>query len=310
MSEEVFPRGGAATQRKTRTPRPPLRRRAAARENSFMWSIAIYTGSSPFNLKPTSNTAVLTGAQVTDIPAAFVADPFLIQHHRTWHMFFEVMNADTGRGEIGLATSTDALAWNYQQIVLTEPFHLSYPYVFHWQGEHYMLPETLEAGAVCLYKSLDFPTRWTCVARLLDGQLADPSIVHFDNRWWIFACSTPYRHDTLRLFFASELTGPWTEHPQSPIISNDKSRARPGGRILKFNGRLFRFAQDCASQYGSSVRVFEILVLTPSLYAEVELDCNPILKASGNGWNASGMHHLDATMIARNQWLACVDGAA
>lgn len=275
-----------------------------------MWSIAMYAGQSPFELKPVSNTPVLTGSSVTDIRAAFVADPFLVRHHRTWYMFFEVMNADTGRGEIGVATSNDALVWNYQQIVLREQFHLSYPYVFKCEGEYYMLPESLNAGAVYLYKARDFPTRWTCVARLLDGPLADPSIVHFDNRWWLFGCSMPYRHDTLRLFSAASLAGPWTQHPKSPIVNNDKSRARPAGRMLKFNGRLFRLAQDCAPQYGSSVRIFEIQILTPSVYAEVELDCNPILKASGNGWNASGMHHLDATMIARDQWLACVDGFA
>jgi hypothetical protein len=36
-------------------------------------------------------------------------------------------------GEIGLATSEDGLKWDYKQVVLNEPFHLSYPYVFEWQ---------------------------------------------------------------------------------------------------------------------------------------------------------------------------------
>ena len=131
--------------------------------------------------------------------------------------------------------------------------------------------------------------------------------IRFNDRWWLFACSTPYQHDTLRLYFADELTGPWTEHPKSPLIQNDKCRARPAGRILKFGNRLFRFAQDCAPQYGSSVRAFEIINLTKDNYAEVELRI-PILKASGNGWNAKGMHHIDAHQQADGHWLACVDG--
>jgi len=270
-----------------------------------MWSIAIYTGISPFNLE--AAPPVLTSSDITDIPADFVADPFMLRRNHTWYMFFEVMHSETKLGEIGLATSNDALNWTYDRIVLKESFHLSYPYVFEWQNQYYMLPETLSAGAVCLYKALDFPYNWSVVARVITSRLADPSIVRFKDRWWLFACSTPYQHDTLRLYFADELTGPWTEHPKSPLIQNDKCRARPAGRILKFGNRLFRFAQDCTSRYGSSVRAFEITNLTKDNYAEVELRI-PILKASGDGWNAKGMHHIDAHQQADGHWLACVDG--
>jgi len=271
-----------------------------------MWSIAIYTGTSPFTLKPSQ--PVLTRDHVTDISADFVADPFMLRRDHTWHLFFEVQHSQTQLGEIGLATSDDAHTWTYQSIVLREPFHLSYPYVFEWQGNYYMIPETLNAGAVCLYKALDFPYNWSRVARLIEGQLADPSIVRFEDHWWLFACSTPYQHDTLRLYFASELAGPWTEHPQSPLIQNDNCRARPAGRIIQFDNRLFRFAQDCVPQYGSSVRAFEISNLHEHTYAEVEYDRNPVLKAAGTGWNASGMHHIDAHEQAPGHWLACVDG--
>jgi len=272
-----------------------------------MWSIAIYRGATPFNLQP--SPPIMTKDHVTDIPAAFVADPFMLRRDNTWYMFFEVMHNETQRGEIGLATSNDALAWTYERIVLREPFHLSYPHVFEWRGDYYMLPETLNPGAVCLYKALDFPYEWSIASQLIEGKLADPSILRFNDLWWIFACSTPYQHDTLRLYFASELVGPWTEHPMSPLIRNDKCRARPAGRILNFNNRLFRFAQDCGPQYGSSVRAFEITKLTRDSYAEVELRV-PILKASGNGWNASGMHHIDAHRQSDGSWLAWVDGTS
>jgi len=272
-----------------------------------MWSISIYQGNSPFSLEP-SRAPALTKESVTDIAADFVADPFMLQHDHRWHMFFEVLNAQNQRGEIGLATSNDGLTWSYQQIVLREPFHLSYPHVFKFQDALFMIPETLGAGAVCLYKGHDFPSRWSCVARLIEGELADPTIFNVNDRWWMFACSTPYQHDTLRLYLASELTGPWTEHPHSPIISNDPQRARPAGRVLKFDNKLFRFAQDSIPRYGSCVRTFEILDLTPNSYTEVEIGHGPVLQASGHGWNAAGMHHIDAHQLPVGNWLACVDG--
>jgi hypothetical protein len=218
------------------------------------------------------------------------------------------MNSETNRGEIGVATSDDGYTWKYEQIALKEPFHLSYPYVFEWEGTYYMIPESLGANAACLYKADEFPLRWSLVAKLIDGQCADPSIVRFRDLWWLFICSTPYQHDTLRLYFADKLTGPWQEHPNSPIVRSDMCRARPAGRILIHDKRVIRFAQDCIPQYGTRVRAFDILELTTTRYVEVENHDSPVLQPSGSGWNSSGMHHVDARQQADGTWLACVDG--
>jgi hypothetical protein len=63
------------------------------------WSIGIYSGSSPLSLGPHAGLTnpVLTAADVTDVDAEFVADPFLINHERGWFMFFEVLNVARGR---------------------------------------------------------------------------------------------------------------------------------------------------------------------------------------------------------------------
>lgn len=277
-----------------------------------MWSIGIYTGDSPFQLRAPANhlNPVLTHTDVSDVPADFVADPFMLHKDHRWYMFFEVLNQVTNRGEIALAASDDGFTWAYQQVVLKEPFHLSYPYVFEWQGEYYMIPETLGATGVCLYKADRFPTRWSLKQTLIEGLHADPSIVRFADLWWMFACTEPYGHDILRLYFARDLEGPWKQHPRSPILKNDKSRARPAGRILQVGGHVIRFAQDCVPDYGTRVRAFEIKELTRDTYVEAEHPNSPVLSSSGAGWNAMGMHHIDAHRLADgdDRWIACVDG--
>ena len=274
-----------------------------------MWSIGIYSGASPYALSPAAEVSnpVLTAANVTDVPATFVADPFMIRVN-SWFMFFEVLRNDTPRGEIGLASSVNGRGWKYEQIVLREEFHLSYPYVFEWQNAIYMTPETLGANAVCLYEADEFPTRWSLKAKLLEGQYADPSIVYFNDLWWLFVFSPPYQHDTLRLYYAEQLTGPWHKHPRNPIVRADRRRARPAGRILIRGNHLIRFAQDCVPRYGSRVRAFDILELTTTSYTEVENSASPVLQPSGCGWNASCMHHVDAQQQPDSSWLACVDG--
>jgi hypothetical protein len=223
-------------------------------------------------------------------------------------MFFEVMNRESGKGEIGLATSGDGIRWAYSQIVLKEAYHLSYPHITEWRDEFYMVPEALLSNGIQLYKATSFPTEWTFLATLLEGEYADPSIFYFDGRWWMFACSTPYQHDTLRLYFADDLTGPWIEHPLSPVVTSDSRIARPGGRVLVMKDRIIRFAQDCYSLYGSLVRAFVISELTTASYREGEASESPVLAASGEGWNRSGMHHIDAHLMPDGQWIACVDG--
>ena len=275
------------------------------------WSIGIYRGESPLSLQsaPDAENPVLTRDHIHDVPAEFVADPFMIHHEDLWFMFFEILNWRTQKGEIGLATSIDMMRWEYQQRVLVEPFHLSYPYVFAAQGECFMVPETHQTNSVRLYRAADFPTKWVFVTTLLDGgYFADASIFFHEDRYWMLVASARGRHDTLRLYLSEHLTGPWEEHPSSPIVNRNSQSARPAGRVLIDGNRILRFSQNCEPAYGTDVRAFDITELSPTTYREQEFDNNPILGPSGTSWNACGMHHIDPHKLANADWIACVDG--
>jgi hypothetical protein len=81
---------------------------------SAQWAIGIYAGPSPLCLAPAPGAAnpVLSHRDVRDVPAAFVADPFMVHDGETWHMFFEVWNRVADRGELAHAVSRDALRWD------------------------------------------------------------------------------------------------------------------------------------------------------------------------------------------------------
>jgi len=274
------------------------------------WSIGIYSGESPLHLRPLGEVQnpVLTAEHVSDVDASFLADPFMVRSGDLWYMFFEVMNR--GRddcGEIGLATSPDCATWQYHKVVLREPYHLSYPCVFQSQGEFWMIPETVDAAAIRLYRADPFPERWIFVSELVRGRFADSTIVQFQNKWWLFTCPSPRQHDTLSLYMADEFAGPWREHPQSPLIVGDRRKARPGGRVIVNGGKIIRYAQDCFPIYGSRVRAFEILELSPTSYREQEAAGSPVLAPDGPDWNACGMHDIDPHPN-REGWIACVDG--
>jgi hypothetical protein len=276
------------------------------------WSIGLLEGPSPVDLRaiPGVSDPVLTREHVTDVPAQFVADPFMVRDGGRWWMFFEVMNAEAGKGEIGLAASEDGLSWRYERIVLREEHHLSYPFVFVAGGRHFMVPESFQAGEIRLYEAVDFPFTWAPTGTLVTGEyLVDPTIVRHAGAWWLFAETNPeLRHDTLRLFRSEALRGAWEEHPSSPVVAGDPGAARPAGRIVRHGGRLIRFAQDCGPSYGHAVHAFEISDLSASTYTEREALDRAVIEASGEGWTASGMHHVDAHRIEGGRWRAAVDG--
>jgi hypothetical protein len=280
-------------------------------QHSQIWSIGIYTGESPVSLRPSPNVQnpVLTHAHVTDIAASFVADPFMVHENGIWYMFFEVLNAVTGLGEIGLATSPNATDWVYRQIVLKKPYHLSYPYVFQWQDDYYMTPETLTPGAIRLYRAERFPTSWVWVADLVPGRLADPSPFRLHDRWWMLACGTPYGHDMLRLFDSAHLTHGWRESPGSPLIRNNRHIARPAGRVTPWGGGVIRYAQDCYPTYGNRVHAFFAEDFAGSPHQEVEMPAPVLLPDPAGDWASSGMHHVDPHPISSGTWVACVDGS-
>ena len=274
------------------------------------WSIGIYTGNSPYHLISPKGiiNPVLTSKDVTDRKALFVADPFMIYEQGVWHMFFEVLNRETRKGEIGFAISDDGLHWSYRQVVLSEPFHLAYPYVFKWQGEFYMIPDSSKKKTVRLYKAALFPYRWEFVEDLLTGfNFVDSSIFNYNDKWWLFTCPTN-KNDVLKLFYANNLRGPWLEHPASPIINGNAHIARCGGRVTVLDDKIIRYAQDDYLVYGSCLRAFEITKLTNMEYEEKECPNNPVLKGGRGNWNRSGMHSIDPHFLGKDKWIACVDG--
>lgn len=288
---------------------PSLYRRAQAAPPRE-YSIGILSGPSPFALEPGAANPVLTRHQVSDIPATLVADPFMCRAGDQWYLFFEVVNHLTRKGEIGVAVSRDTMSWEYRGVVLAEPFHLSYPYVFEWQGEHYMVPEGSRGGAVTLYRAAQFPMRWTRAGTLLEGRrFADSSIFRHAEHWWLLtdAGADPKR-PALHLYHSRDLFGPWQEHPASPVVRDDPHIARPGGRVILVDGSFVRFAQDGVPFYGSKVHALRITRLTPTEYAEEPATDGAVLAAGSEPWNRDGMHHIDAHRRSDGSWIACVDG--
>jgi hypothetical protein len=225
----------------------------------------------------------------------FWADPFLVEHQGSVYCFVEDFVYKTGRGHI---TALQVLEDGVREIgpCLSEPFHLSFPFVFNYQGQLYMCPESHDARQIRLYRCHDMPLDWELAAVIMeDVSASDSMLFEHHGKWWMLTNIDPSgtgdHSSELYLFYCDSPLAPnWTSHPMNPIYI-DSSRARNAGLIVE-DGKIFRAAQRQAFEfYGSESAIFEITKLSESDYAE-EFVCNIKPKFHKR---LRGTHHLSTT---------------
>ncbi|WP_438383927.1 formyl transferase [Asaia sp. BMEF1] len=233
-----------------------------------------------------------------DMPRAFQfrADPFGVWHEDRLHVFLEVYDYRNRVGEIELLVYDRAWRLIRNEIVLREPWHLSYPQIVQAEGSFWMLPEAHRSGTQTLYRAERFPDRWVPACQIdLGGEIAvDATLCFRDNLWWLIY--TPVHAakkapSCLHLAYAETLHGPWTRHRQNPIRL-DPSSARAGGTPIEIDGKLMLPVQDCAHTYGGAVRPLWFDRLTPD---HVTTHTGPaLLIAPRFAPFTEGMHTLSA----------------
>jgi hypothetical protein len=204
-------------------------------------------------------------------PGHFYADPCAATVDGVDYIFIEDFIHAAGKGIIACMRVTAEGVDGDVVPVLESATHLSYPFVFEWNGTWWMIPEASSTNAVTLYRATAFPYHWEREADLLTGVHAvDTTLVMRNGNWYLFAGISECGGSTcdeLFLFCATSPLGPWRPHPMNPLVS-DVRRARPAGRLFCHEGRLIRPSQNCSRTYGGSLVFSEVLELTPERYRE------------------------------------------
>ena len=106
------------------------------------------------------------------------ADPLLYHRGGKRWLFAEAMDLSTGKGRLEVCELHDDGSIDGWRVALEEDFHLSFPMVFDWNGEVWMIPETGHDHSLRLYRCRVFPTKWELVQRFAtDEELCDAILV-------------------------------------------------------------------------------------------------------------------------------------
>lgn len=227
-------------------------------------------------------------------PGTYCADPFLVHRDDETYVFFEEYPNDTRCGVISVARLSPNGA-DYLGTAIAPGYHLSFPFLFSVGSELFMLPESLGADRLEVWRCIDFPLGWKRhVARSDAPRLADPVLFCQDEDWWLFGNNS---HDTLG-DFSSELSlykvdppnfTRFDPHPLNPVVVSSET-ARNAGRVFEHEGRVYRLSQDNSGpDYGYGLNLMEITSLTETDYSEHRV--RHITPETIPG--AVGIHHAD-----------------
>jgi folate-dependent phosphoribosylglycinamide formyltransferase PurN len=185
----------------------------------------------------------------------YYADPMILNHQ----VIAEHYSYNNQKGIIA------EIHPSYQPIITTD-HHLSYPFILSNGRRSSVIPECGTTGKIRAYN-----TDGSFYKTLIDFPGIDPTIIHHENKWWLFCTEGgEYSNSKLFLFYADDSFGPYTAHPCNPI-KTDHHSARSAGPLFYNNGQLIRPAQDCSEGYGSGIRFMKVTKLTPQEFAEEEL---------------------------------------
>lgn len=245
-------------------------------------------------------------------PTIIVADPFLFEYKGKLYLFYESKGLYTP-GVLMMTSTSDLAHWSKPVVVLEEPFHLSYPWVFEEEGKVYMIPETGQDGSIRLYEATDDSlSSFRLVKKLLEQPekieirmgYGDSSIYKKDGKYYLMTM-LQYREpvNVLELYISDKLEGPYTVHPCSPITISNKV-GRDAGCWIEHQGKLLRVSQDCTHRYGDNVHVSEITKLSPTEYEETILK-EKILPADIPFYKEGG--HQFNVINFKGKWIVATD---
>ncbi|MDA7576527.1 formyltransferase family protein [Candidatus Pelagibacter sp.] len=226
----------------------------------------------------------------------FLADPFLFKKNNQIFCFAEEYDFKTKKGHIVCMKYEDYISQD-KKIIISEKFHLSFPYIFDYAGNTYMVPDTSEISEIRLYKCTSFPYKWKFHKTLLKNIKAADSMIFKKNKiWWLFtnidrSSSGDFTHD-FSIFYSKNgpLSSKWHIHPFNPIKINSLN-SRNGGLISDKN-KLFRISQKQGfDNYGEEINFHLIKSLTPKKYIEKKTNNNQYEKIKKILKNKN-IHHI------------------
>lgn len=206
------------------------------------------------------------GSILSDIESPFItipntwrtweADPFIFSYKEQVYIFAEMFDYIQRRGSIGYTKWENGKFTTWKKIIC-ESFHMSYPYVFEWNGEIYLLPETSESQKMLLYKAVKFPEQWECIKVLAEDVMwVDTTFLMRGES--LYAITTDIANEEAHKDYLLRFNDKLDIIEKKLIKERCTKISRSGGRFLINDEKAIRVTQDCSRRYGEALIFSEL----------------------------------------------------
>jgi hypothetical protein len=241
----------------------------------------------------------------------FWADPFLWKQDGAFFVFCEEMMVGESYAHLSaLRISAEGDTVLDCQTILRKNHHLSYPFIFEYEGNLLMVPEGGAGREIEVYQCEEFPAKWRKRATLMGNlHYVDATLFPHQGRWWMFVGIKRGFHALNRDLFLFSAESPlaehWTPHPCNPVVRTICG-ARPAGPVFELQGKLYRPSQNNLIRYGHSLRINEITRLDEQHYqerlaSELSPDWAPGIRANHHIQWCDGLMVMDTQRLVSNQ---------
>lgn len=217
---------------------------------------------------PGQSLPEIGGGEFTPLPCSpdwWYADPMLFEHEGEHWLFCEAYDRRIHKGLLAASRITDQ-GMETPVPVLEEAFHLSFPNVFRWRSDIWMLPETGADHSLRLYRCAHFPDKWELTARFALGEEVCDSILNSvtDDRLEIQSSVTlpedqlqvQYRRYTLTAAGGAFSLQPDTEFNSAQCWNYTDRSAGPLTRTGKALWRCAQLSTDV--DYGAAIQFWSV----------------------------------------------------
>lgn len=202
------------------------------------------------------------------------ADPILYNVGNRMYVFMEVYDRIKRKGMIGVSRFDKRGKLGRPVIIIREDFHLSFPEIFEYNGQIYLLPESNEINQIRIYRMEGSMLKWKLYYSFTTKERYSDTVVYVKEQN-IYLLSTskdpedPYKN-RLAFFKIKNLEDRdnicYCLLNEADIFDYE---SRNGGSLLDYKGVKYRVIQTAEpGWYGKDIKLRKVLQCDVNAYRE------------------------------------------
>lgn len=196
---------------------------------------------------------------------AWYADPIPYILDDRQYVFVEAFEKYKNKGVIGVSELSPDGVLSRPEIILEEPYHLSFPHIFTVNGRYYMMPECGAARQLRIYQMQGDVRHWTLYKAFENvGELADSIAYCGEDGALYFLCCRVNPENAYQTRLLQYRVCHFEDPEKAELVlcweqQEYTYEARNGGALLTRDGVRYRIAQQSTAKiYGKAIVIDRI----------------------------------------------------